>query len=214
MDLERQDKENDLLPLFRKRQGRLLDADLFTRSAVLLPLLKDEAGAWHVLFEVRSAHLARQPGEICFPGGLVEARDADAKETARRETAEELGLPPEAVSIWGELDYIITPFNLLLYPFVGEIKQGAVLRPNPAEVQEVFTLPLALLKTLRPLTHHIKVKAVPPDGFPFDKIPGGRAYPWRTGLLPEVFYEAEGRIIWGLTARILKNFLELIERRR
>lgn len=200
---------DDLAARFRGRRRQLLDAGLYTRSAVLLPLLKDREGAWQVLFEVRAARLSRQPGEICFPGGRVEEGDADEKETACRETAEELGLTRQAITVWGELDYIITPFNLFLYPFVGEIRPAGEFRPNPAEVAEVFTLPLTKLRALTPATHFVSVEAVPPGDFPFAKIPHGRAYPWRTGLLPEVFYEVEGRVIWGLTARVLKNFLDL-----
>ncbi|HHY93062.1 MAG TPA: CoA pyrophosphatase [Firmicutes bacterium] len=200
----------DLAALFSGRRRELLDAELYTRSAVFLPLIKDAGGAWQVLFEVRAAGLARQPGEICFPGGRVEEADAGEQETACRETAEELGLTRQAITVWGELDYIVTPFNLFLYPFVGEIDTSGGLMPNPAEVAEVFTLPLTLLATLRPEIYLVPVQAAPPADFPFAKIPHGRAYPWRTGLLPEVFYEVNGRIIWGLTARILKDFLEIV----
>lgn len=208
--MPRNPEEDDLARRFLGRRRGLLDSDLFTRSAVLLPLRRNGAGEWQVLFEVRAQSLARQPGEICFPGGRVDAGDPGERETALRETIEELGLPPGAVTVWGELDLIISPFNHLLYPFVGEIRADVPLAPNPAEVAEVFTLSLKTLRTLVPETHFVTVRAAPPDDFPFAKIPRGRNYPWRSGRLPEIFYEVNGRIIWGLTARILKNFLDLL----
>jgi coenzyme A diphosphatase NUDT7 len=200
---------SDLAFCFHNRKPRLMDEESFTRSAVLLPLLKAKTGEWQVLFEVRSHELRSQPGEICFPGGRVDPGEEQEK-TALRETAEELGLPPEAVNIWGELDFIISPLNHILYSFVGEIQSAAILAPNPAEVAEIFTVPLSTLLTLEPEIHYVPIKAVPAEDFPFHKIPGGRNYTWRKASMPEVFYEVDGRIIWGLTARILKHFLEII----
>lgn len=188
----------------------LIDEKLFAKSAVLVPLVKDNNGGWRVLFQVRASHLKRQPGEICFPGGTLDGPSESPRQGAIRETSEELGLRPEQVYIWGQLGLIISPFNLLLYSFVGEIPPLEVLDPSPAEVDSLFTVSLERLLALEPRTHHVYVKAEPGTDFPFDKIPGGRDYPWRTGILPEVFYDINGRVIWGLTARILQHFLALV----
>lgn len=189
---------------------KIIDKELFAQSAVLVPLIKNDNNELSVLFQVRAFHLKRQPGEICFPGGTLEGPNEHPRQAARRETVEELGIPPEDVSIWGQLGLIISPFNLLLFSFVGEIPPVEALTPCADEVDSVFTVPLARLLTLEPKPHYINVRAEPPADFPFDKIPGGQTYPWRTGILPEVFYEIDGRIIWGLTARILQQFLTLI----
>ena len=189
---------------------KIIDEDLFAQSAVLVPLIKANNGGWNVLFQVRAAHLKRQPGEICFPGGTLDSPSESPHQAAHRETCEELGLRPEDVSIWGQLGLIISPFNLLLFSFVGEIPPVNSLNPSAAEVDSLFTVPLTQLLTLKPESYCISVQAEPPADFPFDKIPGGRAYPWHTGVLPEVFYDIDGHIIWGLTARILQQFLALV----
>ncbi|MGI6129371.1 MAG: NUDIX hydrolase [bacterium] len=191
---------------------RIIDNDLFARSAVLVPLIRNPDNEWSVLFQVRASHLKRQPGEICFPGGTLEGPGENPLQAAHRETGEELGLTSEQISIWGELGLIISPFNLLLFSFVGEIPEVNALKPSPDEVDSVFALPLTRLLALQPKTHHIYIQAQPAADFPFDKIPGGQSYPWRTGVLPEVFYEIDGHIIWGLTARILQQFLDLVRK--
>ncbi|HKM39381.1 MAG TPA: coenzyme A pyrophosphatase, partial [bacterium] len=74
----------------------------------------------------------------------------------------------------------------------------------------VFTIPVRRLLNLKPEIHYVYLDAAPAQDFPFDKIPGGRDYPWHTGVAEEVFYEVDGKVIWGLTARILQHFLALI----
>ncbi len=188
----------------------IINDRLLAKSAVLVPLIETDSGEWIVLFQVRASHLKRQPGEVCFPGGALDGPEESPRQAARRETCEELGLRPEEIYIWGQLGLIISPFNLLLFSFVGEIPPAERLNPNSNEVAAVFTVPLARLLSLKPETYPVYVKASPAVDFPFDKIPGGRDYPWRTGVVQEVFYELDGRIIWGLTARILQHFLTLV----
>ena len=100
---------------------------------------------------------------------------------------------------------------MLLYSFVGQIPPLKELNPSPDEVDSVFSVPLEHLLTLEPETHYISIQPKPSADFPFDKIPGGRNYPWRTGVVPEVFYDIDGRTVWGLTAHILQYFLALIK---
>lgn len=187
-----------------------MDGDRYIRSAVLVPLLREKDGTYSILFEVRSAKLATQPGEICFPGGHVSPTDAHEEETAIRETCEELGVPHSSVEIWGRLDILVTPFKQIIYPFAGYLREPERIRPNPQEVGEIFTARLDLLLSLIPEYHEVTIKVHPPDDFPFHKIPGGREYPWRTGTWPEFFYEIENRIVWGMTARILHHFLKIV----
>lgn len=188
----------------------IIDIDRYTRSAVLVPLLTEPGNDWRILFEVRASHLQSQPGEICFPGGRINSTDASPKAAAIRETCEELGVSPAVVDIWGGLGMLVTPFQQVIYPFVGLLQQVEAIVPDCREVDEVFTLSVQALLDITPEYHEIPVRACPPEGFPFDKIPWGRDYPWRYGVLPEFFYELDGHIIWGLTARILHAFLELL----
>ncbi|WP_208974801.1 NUDIX hydrolase [Moorella stamsii] len=201
----------DIKAKVQQHTSGLLDARLYAQSAVLLPLLKEDNGILSLLFEVRSCNLKTQPGEICFPGGRLQPGDRSVKEAALRETCEELGLDPDSVEIWGGLDILVTPFRQVIYPFVGLLREPQNIRPNPLEVEEVFTAPLDRLLSLTPEYHEITLQVQPPEDFPFDKIPHGRQYPWRRASWPELFYEFEERIIWGLTARLLQHFLAIIK---
>src|SRR3954466_3984821 len=86
---------------------KILGSESFSKYAILLPLLQKEDGV-HVLFEVRSLELRRQPGEICFPGGRIDTEDLDEKDAAIRETIEELGINKEHITGVYPLDYMIS----------------------------------------------------------------------------------------------------------
>ncbi|GEA14415.1 MAG: hypothetical protein PWR22_2005 [Moorella sp. (in: firmicutes)] len=200
----------DIKAKVKQHQSGLLDARLYAQSAVLLPLLKENDGSLSLLFEIRSRNLKTQPGEICFPGGRLQPGDRGEKDAALRETCEELGLVADSIAIWGGLDILVTPFQQVIHPFVGLLREPQSINPNPLEVEKVFTAPLDRLLRLTPEYHEITLQVQPPADFPFHKIPYGRQYPWRRATWPELFYEFEGWIIWGLTARILHHFLSII----
>ncbi|MFF2450132.1 NUDIX hydrolase [Neobacillus sp. NPDC058068] len=187
----------------------ILGSEKFAKYAVMLPLIEKEDGI-HVLFEVRSLELRRQPGEICFPGGKVDLEDIDEKEAAIRETEEELGISGENITEVYPLDFMVSPFGMLVYPYTGFISQSDCIQPNPAEVGEIFTVPLSFFIMNEPKIYHIEFKVVPEENFPFDLIVGGENYNWRTRGIEEYFYVYEGRTIWGMTARILAHFIEII----
>ncbi|WP_053363622.1 CoA pyrophosphatase [Bacillus sp. FJAT-27251] len=197
--------------LLRKFSGRtpgILGQEDFFRFAVLLPLVEVDNEA-HVLFEVRANHLRRQPGEVCFPGGKLDESDPDEKHGAIRETMEELGLEESDITDVIPLDYMVSAFGTIIYPFAGVIANPAKISPNPDEVGEIFTVPLSFFKDIEPDTHKINFQVQPEDGFPFDLIVGGENYNWQARQMDEYFYHYEGRVIWGLTARILSHFLNL-----
>ncbi|TDA63794.1 MAG: CoA pyrophosphatase [Clostridia bacterium] len=179
------------------------------KNGVLLPLVPE--GEWAVLFEVRSSNLKHQPGEICFPGGQVDATDTSEQETAVRETCEELQVPRSSIEVLGELDIMLTPFQLILYPYVGILREPQAINPDSREVAGVFTVPLRELLRVTPEYYEMTVEVQPPKNFPLHKIPNGKDYQWRTGILPELFYEFNGYVVWGMTARVLNNFLQIIQ---
>jgi coenzyme A diphosphatase NUDT7 len=179
------------------------------KSAVLIPLLEVE-GETHVLFEIRSHQLKSQPGEICFPGGRVEEEDASEEEAALRETCEELGIEAGDVEVIERLGVLVHPSSTSIFSFVGKINNPAKILPNE-EVSEVFTVPLNYLIEYEPEIYYIQVKIQPEENFPFELIPDGRDYKWRHARLPEYFYRYEDKIIWGLTARILHEFITILK---
>ena len=202
----------DLESIFSKLANHtptVLGIEQFSKYAVLLPLIKKE-GEVHVLFEVRSQLLRRQPGEVCYPGGRIDSEDDSEKKAAIRETVEELGLNEKDITHVYPLDFFISPFGMIIYPYVGVIENIDRMNPNPAEVGEIFTVPLSFFLKNTPDIFHVNFKAEPEENFPFEWIIGGQNYNWQTRQLDEYFYTYENKVIWGLTARILSHFIELI----
>lgn len=184
----------------------------YQRAAVLVPLLAAPAGP-EILFEVRARHLEWQPGEICFPGGRIEEEDASPAQAAVRETCEELGIEPVSIRLLGPLDYTVNPIGVIIYPYVGCLDAAAPLAPNSEEVAEIFTVPLAWFLTQAPRQARMEVATRPVSGFPFQLV--GPAYPkeWRRRTsYPVLFYEYNGYVIWGLTARVVDGFVNLCRR--
>lgn len=191
---------------FEDRQARILGEQSSAHFSLFLPLVfRDDE--WHLLFQVRSNNV-KQPGEVCFPGGRVDPEDTSYQAAASRELQEELGLEPEHTELLGELDIMVTPFQFMIHPFIGIIHNESAISPNPGEVAEIFTVPVSELMTMSPKEHPIRLDVRPEKGFPYHLIPNGEDYNWRTGYIKELFYEYDGRIIWGLTARVLAHAIE------
>ena len=181
------------------------------RSAVLLPLVQDE-GEWHVVFEVRAFTMRKQPGDISFPGGRIDAEDASPMAAALRETEEELGIDRNTVKIVGKLSPYIASPSFVVYPFVAICDYHEIIHSyNKDEVEEVFAIPLRWLMEHEPVLHRVPVQPTPLPDFPFDKIFNGEKYQWGKRSQEEWFYEYENYTVWGLTARILKYFIEIMK---
>lgn len=199
----------NIIKTLQGRKAGFLDDEKVVKSAVILPLMEDKTGL-SILFETRSHNLKGQPGEICFPGGHVEDDDKNLQETALRETSEELGIDRSQIEIICPLDILVSPFQLVLYPYLGYIKKNTVLKPVSAEVAELFCVPLDYLLKTKPIISKAGIKVTPARDFPYHLVDKGENYNWRAGSYPIYFYIYEERIIWGLTARILHHFLSLI----
>lgn len=189
----------------------ILGSDKFSKYAVMVPLIEKEDGI-HILFEVRSLKLRRQPGEICFPGGRIDPEDIDEKSAAIRETTEELGICKENLSQVYPLDFMISPFGMMIYPFAAILENPETIQLNPEEVGEIFTVPLSYFMEHEPDIYHVQFKVEPEENFPFNLIVGGENYNWRMRSLDEYFYLYEGKTIWGLTAKILSHFIEIVKK--
>lgn len=197
----------------QNRSGTLMNRDRYLKTAVLIPLVRrgdDNEAGWRIMFERRADHLDHQPGDVCFPGGRSEDQDDTLRDTAVRETCEEFGLAKRDVTVLGNLDYLATPWRVIIDPFVGVIRSSARIRPEESEVDEVFEVSLQAALDADPDVHRVELVPRPPDDFPYEKIAGGRDYEWHPGDLPEYFFDFDGRVIWGLTGRILDHFLSVI----
>jgi 8-oxo-dGTP pyrophosphatase MutT (NUDIX family) len=194
--------------LNNKKASVLFDQH-YNQFAVLLPLAMHE-NKLSLLFEVRAKNLTYQPGEICFPGGQIEIEDSSPVAAAVRETSEELGIATTDIEILGPLNTLLTPFQYRIFPFVAFIKENTLLQPTKAEVDKLFFIPLDYLLTCQPLISYLDITMQPNKNFPYHLIPGGANYPWKKGKYPVYFYNYEHYTVWGITARILHHFLELV----
>lgn len=177
------------------------------KSAVCIPLVEKD-GKLHVLFEVRSTALSKQPGDICFPGGMQEHGE-DLEETAKRETCEELKLSTKQIEIIGKGDKLIAG-GLVIHSFIGLISDYQNTYSGE-EVDHVFLVPLEDIMKWEPEVYYLqrRVDTDDPD-FPFERICNGKNYRWRRAEDVVYFYEYQGRYIWGMTAKIWKAFAEMI----
>ena len=190
----------------RGRKAGLILQEHCRKSAVIIPLIETENGL-NVLFEVRSGRVYRQPGDICLPGGkMIEGETP--QETAVREACEELYIRPDQLQIICAGD-LFHNANTLIHPFAAKLT-GYDGRFSEAEVSEVFTVPLDFFKQTQPMVYDAEMRMVKKGDFPYDLIAGGENYRWPVRIDKELFYEYEGRTIWGITARIMNSFVKLL----
>ncbi|MDY0009370.1 MAG: CoA pyrophosphatase [Bdellovibrionales bacterium] len=161
------------------------------RDAAVLIALLPRGDDLSVVFTQRTSHLTAHAGQVSFPGGGVEAQDYDAAATALREAEEEIGLPRESVRILGQLDDYITGTGFLVRPVVGFVSEIPVWKPDDFEVAEIFDVPLSHLSA---------------PGCIFQRSREFR------GIMRH-FYACDWEKfhIWGATAGMLKNFLDVID---
>ncbi|KKE79267.1 CoA pyrophosphatase [Bacilli bacterium] len=201
---------NQMIQKLKNREPSILGEEHFFKSAVLLPLVEVNQEL-HILFEVRSMNLRRQPGDICFPGGRIDEEDQTPMHCAVRETTEELGIKNTDIVDVFPLDYVVADMGRIIYPYVGRIKNPEEIVPNKDEVGEVFTIPLDYLLENEPDVYKVHFEVKPADDFPFDLIIGGENYQWQMRHMNEMFYQYDGRVVWGLTAKILYHFISLVK---
>ncbi len=212
MNLEKKLTLSDIEHIFSGRKAGTEDG--FKFFSVLVPLIEKD-GELRLLYEVRAKHMARQPGEICFPGGELEDGETP-EECAVRETWEEIGIPRDRIKVISPLDTIYTYSNFVMYCYLGIIDEGDLkkLKLNPDEVDEVFLTSLDELAAYEPEVYETEVVQKIPDSFPYEKVTGGKPYNWRKGRSYIPVYDMDGRVIWGLTARITKKFIETVKERK
>ncbi len=172
------------------RQRRVIIDPGRVPAAVLLPLYCED-GQYKILFTKRTARVRDHAGEISFPGGVRHKHDVSLLKTALRESCEEIGLAPSDVQVLGALDDTPTrTTNYLVSPFLGLIPSPYQFKLCAAEVDRLITISIDALRTEARFTE--KPSADP-------RIP-----------TPEYSYFHNGDVIWGATASILKQFLDIV----
>ena len=178
----------ELTAFLREQLGRrtpvATDGAGLRRAVVLAPLVF-KGGEPYVLFTERTHDVATHKGQVSFPGGSIEVADASPMEAALRETFEEIGVPPEAVEVVGQLDEVATnAATFAITPFVGVMPDGAAHIASPFEVARIAEVPLAHL--LDPMVREP------------DLVTNHWKYSW------------DGLVIWGATARMLNELLHIL----
>lgn len=168
-----------------------INAEWDTRpAAVLVPLYQSE-GEWHVLLTERSNTVEHHKGQVAFPGGRVDVGDTSRVETALREAEEEVGLKPGHVTVLGQLDELLTTSQYRITPVVGAFPWPYPFVLSAAEVVETFGVPLRWLAD--PAHLEVRQRAQPVVGLP----------------LQVYYFRYPNHTIWGVTARIILNLLEV-----
>ena len=178
--------------------------------AVLCPLVEQTEGLC-LLFEVRAAGL-RQEGEVCFPGGRMEPEET-AERCALRETWEELAIAPEQVTVLGTPDFICNQAGFLLQPVLGVVSSVGLhsLRPSPAEVAEVFTVPLDFFRKTEPELYAYDLAPQVPADFPYGPVGIPTSYAWAHGRVEVPVWYWQGHAVWGMTARLVRELVSTPE---
>lgn len=158
------------------------------RAGVLVPLVEGEEPG--LLLTVRASHLKSHPGEVAFPGGMWEPEDRDLQQTALRETDEELNIPPERVQVLGPLSTGLSKAGVQVYPYVGVVEHLDGCQASPDEIETWFTVPWSFFANTEP-----ELQPIRRHGIDFH--------------LPH--YHFERWHIWGLTAMILLELINLVE---
>ena len=185
--------EKDFVEQIRKllssRKRRVIEHPPFSHAAVLVPLF-NKGEDCHLLFTKRSEQVKYHKGEISFPGGVVDEEDLELEKTALREAFEEIGLEENDVQIIGVLDDIVTITEFIVTPVVGLFPYPYPFKISKVEIAELIEVPLSFLLDEKCFSER-------------EIIRGGQK---------EIVYayQYEKHIIWGATARILKQFLDFI----
>jgi 8-oxo-dGTP pyrophosphatase MutT (NUDIX family) len=161
-------------------------------AAVLVPLFQVD-GEWHLLYTRRTNSVESHPGQVAFPGGAIERSDGTAAAAALREAHEEIGLSPSQVSILGQMNPLLTVTQFTVTPVVAQIPWPFPLKVNPSEVASAFQVPLSFLANPANLERRPREPLIP--GRPIDVL---------------YFRPYSDEVIWGVTARITTDLLEVI----
>ena len=165
----------------------ITDSDLM--PAAVLIVLYAKNGSYHVLLNKRSELVEYHKGEISFPGGARDPEDRDFVDTALRETEEEMGVSRGDITILGQLDDIITRTNFGVRVYVGTIPYPYPFKPSADEIAEVLEIPISVLQDPTNLLQDARLV----DG----------------DLSITISYACDGHVVFGATATILEQFLDI-----
>ncbi|HEX8013690.1 MAG TPA: CoA pyrophosphatase [Flavobacterium sp.] len=183
-----------MAPLERIQLMKNLDLSTKTpRIAAVMMLLYPKDDKTHLVLIVRNAYNGVHSSQIAFPGGKYEISDADFRETALRETHEEVGISSEKIEIIKQFTPMyIPPSNFLVHPFLGISSQELSFYPDIREVADIIELPLSVF-----LNDEIIIEATLSTSY-------------ATNILVPAF-NIQNHVVWGATAMILSELREVLK---
>ncbi|BDS12141.1 NUDIX hydrolase [Aureispira anguillae] len=164
------------------------------KKACVMLLLFQKENKWYTVLMERPESPYAHSKQVSFPGGGLEEFDADLAAAALRETEEEFGIPNQNITIIGRLSQLYIPVsNYLVYPFIGYLKTAPTYTPDPNEVAEIIEVQIddLLNPNLQKLT---KIKTS--SGLILKDVP---------------YFSLNQKIVWGATAMMLSEFVEIVK---
>ena len=181
-----------MLPSGRRLKYKDDELSSVKPSSVLL-LLFPEGEKIFICLIKRPSTMTHHPGQISFPGGKMEKGDHSAEMTALREAQEEVGINPSLIQILGKLtDLYVEVSKFLIQPFLAWADQKPEFLINKEEVEELILFPLI------DFAAHETILETELDTF--------------SGLLRVKYYPFNNEIIWGATAMILSELIEIVKK--
>lgn len=160
-------------------------------DAGVMLLLYPVSGELTTVFMKRTEYPGVHSGQISFPGGRFEPEDSNLATTALRETEEEFGIAASKINVLGKLTPLLIPVSRMeVHPFVGHLAERPMFLPNPREVERLIEIKIA------DLLRASIIKTKPQN------------YKDYQGFVP--YFEVHETHVWGATAMILSEFLEVI----
>lgn len=179
-------------PRMRIREFRAIEGmfDRLAPAAVLIPLT-ERGGEMEVVLTKRSERLRKHSGEVSFPGGRKDEGDPDLVQTALRESAEEIRLQPDDVTVFGALLRMPTVTGFEVTVYVGEFAQPYELAPNPDEIDTIIEAPLA--------------------DFVDERLYRREEVEWNGHRFPMHSFDIQGHNVWGATALMMVTLLDFLK---
>jgi 8-oxo-dGTP pyrophosphatase MutT (NUDIX family) len=189
-----------IAPVFRNLD-ELPDKNARKASVLILlfPKKMENGVEWHFLLTERATHIGdKHSGQMSFPGGGYQVSDGELPEglwqCALREAQEEVGIDPQKIHIIGKMSELyISVSKYQVFPYLAWTSDSLELKPQLSEVKTIYEVPLSLLQN--------------PDNLKFTDIRISERL-----TLPAVpYYDLYGKTVWGATAMILTELLDLME---
>jgi 8-oxo-dGTP pyrophosphatase MutT (NUDIX family) len=178
--------------MLRDLVPRSLSSGYSREAAVLIPVFL-RGGEPHFLLTRRTHTVETHKGQISFPGGMRDTGE-ELRATALRETFEEVGIGSSSIEVLGRFHEYLAVTNVRVVPFVGFLPAPPVARPQPQEVAEVLEVPFAFFRD----PSRLRVEPMERQGRVIDVY----------------FYDFGNHVIWGLTARVVRDFLLELDARQ